>query len=949
MNGSTLACKDEVRRQLVRAHTLGGLDYVEVDLLDSNGKPAAHPKLTVNFLGKAPQQKIVKDNVTISGGRRIPGSEIKILSADVQTSDDPELDDTLVLIVDKSGDFSVYTLSLIEIGQDGHPTGQPLPGLDQRYASVDFSFKAQCSSDLDCKLPHVCAPEVGDQPEIDYLAKDYSSFRQLILDRLSLIMPDWTERHVPDIGIALVEILAYVGDHLSYYQDAVATEAYLQTARQRISVRRHVRLVDYLMHEGCNARAWVAIETDSDLTLKASDMFFFTGLNSALRELKTVMTVAEWQKVTASSYEIFEPVVTNPDDSINLYVDNSKILFYTWGNEECCLPIGATSATLLDAAETSPQNPTPQNPPGTVNAPSALAVRQPAVEASSNLPPRILNLKIGDVLIFEEMIGPKTGDPSDADPNHRYAVRLTKVTPGVDKLLNVPVVDIEWSPKDALPFALCISAIGPAPACELIDNVSVARGNVILVDNGQTIKDEDLGQVPVIATTPRCDCPGEPSEIIVEAVQFRPVLKKTPLTFCQPATSGPASESLTQDPRAALPQVKLSAIPAVFISPNGYAPLFQMTDISNPTQLAEKLKAAKDPLSQQLRGWLSSDLLQLLDNLAAGSEIPTAILNKLAGELTTLLSLWIPQVDLFESYSRDRHFVVEIDNDGHGHLRFGDGEMGQSPAPGSQWGATYRAGCGHQGNVGPESISHVVFRQTLSDGILRVRNPLPAVGGIDPEPIDEVKLFAPHNFRDQLERAITSDDYAALSTRDSLGALQQSGASLNWTGSWYEARVEVDPLGSETPAAALLQQVDKSLYRYRRIGHDLDVRTAIYVPLDIELSVCVDPDYLRAHVAADLLDVFSNRALPNGKRGFFHPDNLTFGDGVYLSALVAAAQAVDGVRSVDVTRMKRLFAAPNHEIENGILPLTSGEIAQLDNDPNYPEHGKLALVMRGGR
>ena len=44
-------------------------------------------------------------------------------------------------------------------------------------------------------------------------------------------MPDWQERHVPDIGVALVELLAYVGDYLSYYQDAVATEAYLETAR----------------------------------------------------------------------------------------------------------------------------------------------------------------------------------------------------------------------------------------------------------------------------------------------------------------------------------------------------------------------------------------------------------------------------------------------------------------------------------------------------------------------------------------------------------------------------------------------------------------------------------------------------------------------------------------------------------------------------------------------
>ena len=62
----------------------------------------------------------------------------------------------------------------------------------------------------------------------------------------------------------LVELLAYVGDQLSYAQDAVATEAYLGTARRRASVRRHARLVDYFMHDGANARAWLVFETQAD-------------------------------------------------------------------------------------------------------------------------------------------------------------------------------------------------------------------------------------------------------------------------------------------------------------------------------------------------------------------------------------------------------------------------------------------------------------------------------------------------------------------------------------------------------------------------------------------------------------------------------------------------------------------------------------------------------------
>src|SRR5204862_7830609 len=115
---------------------------------------------------------------------------------------------------DRPGDASTYTLSLVEADE----RGRPLHGLDPRAASAEFSFAAGCPSDLDCLQPDVCPPKTFPEPAISYLAKDYASFRQLILDRLALIMPGWTERHVPDLELTLVELLAYVGDYLSYYQ-----------------------------------------------------------------------------------------------------------------------------------------------------------------------------------------------------------------------------------------------------------------------------------------------------------------------------------------------------------------------------------------------------------------------------------------------------------------------------------------------------------------------------------------------------------------------------------------------------------------------------------------------------------------------------------------------------------------------------------------------------------
>ena len=52
-------------------------------------------------------------------------------------------------------------------------------------------------------------------------------------------------RRREELGVTLVDLLAYVGDQLSYAQDAVASEAYLETARPRDSLRRHAQLVDY--------------------------------------------------------------------------------------------------------------------------------------------------------------------------------------------------------------------------------------------------------------------------------------------------------------------------------------------------------------------------------------------------------------------------------------------------------------------------------------------------------------------------------------------------------------------------------------------------------------------------------------------------------------------------------------------------------------------------------
>jgi len=847
---------------------LNGLDYVEV--LDDQTTIHAY------FLGKLPpelqQNKPgLEQFLRIEGGQRI--KDIKITDIDPVLDPDPERDDFLVITLDKYGDFSSYTLRL---------TG--LENIDPRYDRVDFSFKVNCPSDLDCKLACTCEPPVFDEPDINYLAKDYQSFRQLILDRMSVLMPDWKERHAADIGIMLVEVLAYVGDYLSYYQDAVATEAYLDTARQRISVRRHARLVDYILHEGCNARAWLCFEVNGDLALDASDVSFITGEDDVLLQLQNILKWEDLREVPADRYEVFEPLLTDRAAPIQLLQVHNEIPFYTFGEVRCCLETGSTSATLLDSwiitTIVQPPNDASQYPPQDDYQATYKAASKPKKKKE-----RALKLKVGDVLIFEEVIGPITGLEADADPMRRHAVRITSVTAGEDKLRKTkdgqptPYVEITWGAEDALPFTFCISAIGAAPDCDYLDNVSVARGNVILIDHGKTQKPEDFGPVPTSKTEASCECVDEPGDVQIFAGRFSPALKRSPVTF-----------------RAALPVDK----PALWVAAAAFMN-------QNPRLASPSVQVTSEPVYD-----------------------------------------WQCCYDLIASMADDKHFVVEIDNFGKAHLRFGKSELGFQPAAGMTFSVVYRVGNGASGNVGAESISRLVLNKTsFSDVTIKVRNPLAARGGIEPEPMSEAKLFAPHAFRKYLERAIIAADYQKIAARN--GKLQRAAAELVWTGSWFEADVAVDPLGQEDAPDALLEEIKTYLERFRRMGHDLHLERAEYVPLLLTLEVCALPNYQAGHVKAALLEVFSNRVLPGGKRGFFHPDNLTFGEGIYLSRIIAAAQAVAGVECVQVKKLQRLFEAPNHEIANGILPLRLAEIAQLDNDPNYPEHGRLEIHVGGGR
>jgi hypothetical protein len=739
----------------------------------------------------------------------------------------------LTVEVEEAGDFSIYTLSLVSGPHDPNPPDE----IDPRLAAVDFSFKVECPSDFDCAPKHICPPEPRTQPEINYLAKDYGSFRKLILDRMTLTLPDWRERNPADLGITLVELLAYVGDQLSYQQDANATEAYLNSARKRVSLQRHARLVDYFVHNGTNARVWVQLTSKADLINVPARTQILSRLertNIRIPPGSTALDEALRQ----------HPIVFETLHLISLFAAHNAMPFYTWSDQECCLPKGATFATLQGHFPDLPHD---------------------------------------AVLIFEEQRGPLTGEEEDADRTRRCAVRLknvqafnTKNESLTDPLTNIQITNIEWMAEDALPFSFCLSGFTDEEhGAQFRDDLSIAHGNVVLADHGLTIADESLGKVPAPQIllppdpgTDRCDRP--PAEFA--RPRFRPSLQRKPLTQSSPYDSvQAASKSLSVDPESALP-------------------------------------------------WIS-----------------------LESTLGTDTSQWNPQRDLLGSAPDATEFVVEIENDGAAFLRFGDDEYGQLPQPNTVFQATYRVGNGSAGNVGAETLAHIVSNDSA---ITAVRNPLPATGGIDPETMADIRRDAPQAFRTQ-KRAVTESDYARTAELDI--SIQRAAATFRWTGSWHTVFITVDRLDAVPLTNEFEAQLRREIEPYRMAGHDLEIDSPQYVPLEIEIFVCVKPDYFRSDVEAALLDIFSNRVLPDGSKGLFQPDFFTFGQTVYLSPLYAAAQAVAGVASVDITVFQRQGLPATSGLTSGFLAMDRLEIARLENDPNFAERGLFTLKLGGGR
>jgi hypothetical protein len=166
---------------------------------------------------------------------------------------------------------------------------------------------------------------------------------------------------------------------------------------------------------------------------------------------------------------------------------------------------------------------------------------------------------------------------------------------------------------------------------------------------------------------------------------------------------------------------------------------------------------------------------------------------------------------------------------------------------------------------------------------------------------------------------------------------------------WHTVFLTADAAGGAAVDTAFETELRRHVEPFRMAGYDLEVDAPHFVPLEVALHVCVEPDYFRAHVKAAALDVLSSGVRPDGTLGFFHPDRFSFGQPVFLSAIVAATQAVPGVQSVIPITFQRQHDDASSALAAGELTMSRLEIARLDNNPTFPDRGILVVTTGGGK
>jgi hypothetical protein len=132
----------------------------------------------------------------------------------------------------------------------------------------------------------------------------------------------------------------------------------------------------------------------------------------------------------------------------------------------------------------------------------------------------------------------------------------------------------------------------------------------------------------------------------------------------------------------------------------------------------------------------------------------------------------------------------------------------------------------------------------------------------------------------------------------------------------------------------------------RQAGREVFVLDPRFVNIDLEIRICIEPFAYAGQVKARVLETLLGRKGVRPAKGFFDPDNFTFGTPLRRSVLEAVIQEVPGVRGVEQMRIRARGITAWRVFDELTFNIRHDQIIRLENDPRFPERGSLKIVTR---
>lgn len=154
------------------------------------------------------------------------------------------------------------------------------------------------------------AVDSGIVAQVDYTSRDYTGYRESLLNYASQVMPAWTSRSPSDFGVMMVELFSYLGDIISFYQDRIQDESYLMSATQRSSVVAIAQQLGYEPRNAMPATGQVAFSPSPGLVAPVTLPIGTQVITEHIPALDRVITYETTNEIIIPAYTAPAPLIT---------------------------------------------------------------------------------------------------------------------------------------------------------------------------------------------------------------------------------------------------------------------------------------------------------------------------------------------------------------------------------------------------------------------------------------------------------------------------------------------------------------------------------------------------------------------------------------------------------------------------------------------------------------